>query len=258
MLAYKEKQIISESTHWYNADGSACELVKGKNGADRAPNLKDARLLHLYPSVTGINKVMANPTLNSWLVRNAIQAAINMVDVGVKDIDAIQSEAAKKSEKSALRGAEMHKWIERFILKEDISPADDPSKYACENIVSSLKEIGVELEELDVEVSFCITELGYGGRIDAKKKDNSIFIDWKTSEKPRDFVYESEQRQGSAYIRAFDLGFNTRFFDVIIHQSTGTVKVVETTPKELERAYKVFTYLKEIWFLDREYDPRKS
>jgi hypothetical protein len=72
------KDFASESTHWYQKDGTPAYTIVGKNGKERATTLRDARTLELVPSVTTILSVLAKPGLENWKQNQILMAALTM------------------------------------------------------------------------------------------------------------------------------------------------------------------------------------
>lgn len=67
------------ASHWYFPDGSPLHEVERADGKGTRPtNLRDARKLGLYPSVTNILSVLAKPGLNAWKQEQAILAALTL------------------------------------------------------------------------------------------------------------------------------------------------------------------------------------
>ena len=64
------------SAHWYTADGIAAHRQPKKSGeGDRPTDIRDARRLGLFPSVTSILGTMAKPQLDSWKLDQVAYAA---------------------------------------------------------------------------------------------------------------------------------------------------------------------------------------
>src|SRR5437899_9132650 len=66
------KRIATEGGRFYYPTGEPCDLVRGANGKDRPPTVKDARKLKLLPSVTTIARQVYKFELENWKLDKAI------------------------------------------------------------------------------------------------------------------------------------------------------------------------------------------
>jgi hypothetical protein len=65
------------SSHWYFPDGTPLHDVPRADGKGTRPtSLRDARKLGLFPSVTNVLGVIANPGLSAWKMEQAILSAL--------------------------------------------------------------------------------------------------------------------------------------------------------------------------------------
>jgi len=109
-------------THWYKKDGTTAY------GA----TLKEAREMGYLPSVTTIDKVIANEGLEQWKIRQAVMAALtlerdywyeysdNMLKVQLCESDSdyitrILDDSRQQARKAAKLGSVIHKLAERYI-----------------------------------------------------------------------------------------------------------------------------------------------
>jgi len=97
------------SSHWYRKDGVTAY------GA----SLKEAREMGYLPSVTTIDKVIANEGLEQWKIRQGILAALTMPkDDSESDADYIArilDDSRQQAKKAAKLGSVIHKLAERYI-----------------------------------------------------------------------------------------------------------------------------------------------
>ena len=96
------------SSHWYTKDG---QTAYG--------DLKEAREMGYLPSVTTIDKVIANEGLEQWKIRQGILAALTMPkDDSEPDTDYIArilDDSRQQAKKAAKLGSVIHKLAERYI-----------------------------------------------------------------------------------------------------------------------------------------------
>ena len=62
-----KRELNGDGGHWYYPDGRSLHTVPKKDGTgERNTTKADARKLGLFPSVTAITKIVANPSLDRW------------------------------------------------------------------------------------------------------------------------------------------------------------------------------------------------
>lgn len=97
------------ASHWYKKDGTTAY------GA----SLKEAREMGYLPSITTIDKVIANEGLEQWKVRQGILAALTMpINSDESDYDYINrilDDSRQQARKAAKLGSVIHKLAERYI-----------------------------------------------------------------------------------------------------------------------------------------------
>src|SRR5512139_409426 len=112
-----EKTYVAEAGHWYNAEGQPCYTLKGKNGKERNTTLRDARALHLVPSVTTILKEANKPALATWIQKQVLMAALTLTRNPDESDEAfiarIMEDSKQQAIKAAERGTQIHAWIQQ-------------------------------------------------------------------------------------------------------------------------------------------------
>jgi len=171
--------------HWYNAIGEACY------GA----NLKQARMFNYLPSVTTIDKVIANPGLDQWKLNSVIEATIANPFTGFDDdseyIAWIKKEAFKDSRQKMKLGTVVHHLAERYIKgkplfftgsRPDVWDIFKPLKDWIDiNLIAP--DTGLNSNE-GAEVILVKENLGYAGKADFKGRlttGQKVILDFKST-----------------------------------------------------------------------------
>lgn len=260
----------SESQHWYDLDGKPCYTVIGKNGAERNTTLRDARKLHLVPSVTGILNVSDKPALTNWKIDQALSHCINAPKHEFESDEAfiarIKTEAREKGMEAATIGTAIHDDLELGFKGKQ------PKKYndCFVEVKRQLDELFPD-EQWIAEASFA-TLKGYGGKIDLHSK-NGIFVDFKTKDggklekidkktgakvfkKPKDLAYDEHGMQLSAY--GAGLGFNEPVrVNVFIDREEPTKVMVYVWPDSHAHHLSMFNCLLSFWQHNKKYWPQE-
>lgn len=253
----------AESWHWYNEGGTPVWDVPSADGKSKInPTLREARKFGLLPGVTGVNKQLANPFLESWKQENAIKFAFaNPVKPGESLEDYIRRVswlADSVGRDAAEAGKLIHKDVEEFFL-EGTYPVAAASKRAVDTIAGWLKAEGYT--KFTPEASFGVRAKGYGGRVDllAQRDDESAAVlDFKTCDIVKIRTpYDSWGYQLAAYKSGLGLHPASRVISVPIDRGTGETKFMEWGEAEQESNLRIFQYTFELWCLRKNYDPRK-
>lgn len=129
----------NDSSHWYFDDGRPCYEMEKKDGSGMRPTtLADARKLNLLPSVTTILKVLAAPALQSWLIEQAVLAAMTTPRLAGEADDAFiqrvlhtERHQDQEAQKARDRGTEIHDGMEAMLqgkpVSDDLLPWIEPA-----------------------------------------------------------------------------------------------------------------------------------
>ena len=173
---------MNESGHWYDINGNAVFQVPNKSkGGMRNTTLKDAKSLHLFPSVTTIFKCMASPELDRWKQQQVLLASLTLPrtedESDEEYCSRIIKDAFKQVEDAADLGTQIHKALENHfqgeaydpVMEEYVSPV---KKWVEHNRVKFLKH----------ELRLVNPEVGYAGTTDALiEKDGVLHVlDYKS------------------------------------------------------------------------------
>ena len=252
------------SSHWYNADGKPNHTQKTKDGDERPTTLRDARKLHLIPSVTNILGVMSKDALTTWKVNQGILAALANPKTKEESEDAycrrISATSMEQVVEAADLGSRIHKAIEAYI-KDGEQPEGDMIPYV-DPVIKWLHKTGIRVTAS--EKILVNTRWGYAGTCDILfKYGNHGFgvLDFKTrktEEGKKVRSWESEPMQLAAYA-ATEYG-QDHLDDALI----ANVVISTTEPGRVEVVkhadpfdhFKAFLNCAALWRYLKGYDPR--
>ena len=260
----KGKQFAS--AHWYTGDGNpAHEQFRTDDRGTRPTTIKDAKSLHLYPSVTSILGVFAKPGLENWKIKQAIAAAGKTPRQENESTEywtqRVMDAAFAQVEAAADLGTDIHGALDLAIGGEPYDPKFAPYILPVAEWVNK------------TGITFTARELvlvnkaeGYAGRVDALftfGKRGLGIIDWKTRKtKPGEKVtpYDGQGMQLAAYAAAH---YGPAALPKVL---AANVFISSTEPGRLEickhdnlvELYETFLHACAIWRALKRYDPREQ
>ena len=247
--------------HWYT--------VLGEMRYDAG--LRDARRDHLLPSITTIDKVIANPGLDVYKQRQVLMSSLTMIR-GENESDddfirRVMDDSRQHARKASQLGSVVHKLIERYIMgkplffhgqREDVWKIFKPVRdWIDANIM--LLDYGF-MTNYGAEVVL-VNHLGYAGKADyygKLKNGRNVIIDWKTTFiKPGDIKKDGDLRKSKYYsswtrqlaaLKECNDSIDT-VMNVVISTNPETlgVWVKEWSEEETSKAFKVFLSAFYIW-----------
>jgi hypothetical protein len=244
------KDFASESGHWYAKDGTPAYTIVGKNGKERPTTLRDARTLELVPSVTTILSVLAKPGLENWKQNQILMAALTMPRVEGETeqeyIARIIRDSKEQGMKAAEEGTRIHGAIESFYTKKTNHP--DYDVYVSATVNAVYEKFGEQ--EWIAEKSFATS--AFGGKVDLASPE--VVLDFKSKEFTEDDLpkpYDENVIQLAAYRHGLAKPYTfptTRCANVFISRNVpGLVHIVEHDQEEIERGWRMFSYLLALW-----------
>lgn len=253
---------FEDGAHWYAVDGTPAYTRLTKDGKERKTTLRDARKENLVPSVTTVNKLIANEFLQRWKLENLLTAALTLPQNQDEDVQAFAQRVWQDSntivEGAMNFGTEMHDAIEirlrlgsqdGMVIRSEIAPHFE--------LVERWISTNVSIFD-DAEFSVVGKE-GYAGRVDAlveHKEHGPCLVDWKTQnvrKKPN--FYDTWVRQLAAYRHAAKL--KCRLLSVVISSNDPMDPVEKLWEEdECERALEVFLQTLRLWQLINKYKPK--
>ena len=249
---------IAESTHWYDKNGNPAYEVPyadPKKGM-RATTLRDARKLDLWPSVTTIQKMLAQPGLERWKQNQILLAALTLPSVEgetAKEFEArIWEDANEHGRQARERGTAIHAAVQSWYDSVFLRAAE--YQEIC-------KAAGVAIAERfgnpdwGCEESF-YHPLGYGGKVDI----NAIGYvgDFKTKEFDKDNLpkaYSENGMQLAAYREGLKMPDAVCFNCFISTNNPGLVHIHIWDEAEISDEWNVFRNLLEIWQIRNRHRP---
>lgn len=209
-MATAARVLRSESAHWYTKTGHPCfEIPKKGGGGNRAPNVKDAREMHLVPSVTGVLKVINKPNLNSWKEEQAVLAVLSTPRKPGEALDefvhrVLQKERVQEQEADKARklGSDIHDAIEKAMYNhawdQKLAPYVEP-------IIKWRMSIGNVIWAEQILVGN-----GYAGKADLLMESEQfqalMLTDFKTTGTLPKASYDEHRLQTAAYAAAVKRG----------------------------------------------------
>lgn len=242
----------SEAGHWYTPDGEPMYTIIGANGKERNTTLRDARKLHLVPSVTTILGVADKPGLTRWKVDQALMAALTLPKMEGESLDEFKRRADSDAKQQAIdaadEGTRIHAAVESHFLGEKFH--SDYAPHVSAAVDSLFAEFGGQAWR--PEKSFC-SPLGYGGKVDLHS--DSVVVDFKTKDfGPDDKVvaYDEQIMQLDAYRHGLGIPTATMANLYISRTHPGEVRlIVHDEGNHFER----FCCLLKYWQLSKNYNP---
>jgi len=246
-----------ESQHWYDREGRPCyEQATGKGGL-RPTDLRDARKLGLVPSVTTVLSVLAKPALTTWLVDQAILAALTLPRVEGETesayIQRIREDSKAQAKAAADEGTKIHDAIEAYFKGGYV-----PLKYAMhvEAVAWKLREVYPGVTDWIAEKSFAHS-MGYGGKVDLHSPSTGIVVDHKG--KDGDFsdgkkLAYDQHWQLAPYNRGLLLPPSECMNLFVSRTHPGKVAHHVWTQKDVDEGWRVFCAALETWKCLRRFD----
>lgn len=225
--------------HWYFSDGRKSHECERAYGSGLRPTtLRDARKLHLLPSVTGILKVLDKPGLNRWkneqvalVVATTQRLDGEAIDDFIERVLNTERQQDIEGQQAADLGTQIHKRIEKMLSAissgEQIFLQTEVDTYAHAAVDAIIRLGRVMLTETVVVGD------GYAGCVDAiiENDDCITVIDIKTTKSiPKDESFLEHKLQLGAYAAALGNTSNKRITTANVYVSTiesGVVKVIE-------------------------------
>lgn len=205
------------SSHWYFPNGEACHSVpmKSRKGEMRNTTLGDARKMGLYPSVTNIIGVLAQPQLEAWKIEQGILAALTLPVIEGESVDdrakRVVRDSMEQVDEARKRGHLCHKCIEDYLTTGLWEPHD-----SVEELMRPFKG-WVDGNVQNVVASECtLVGKGYAGRTDligyVKGISGRCILDFKTRKPSQGKLrtYDEDCLQLSAYKMAYNWGNVTK------------------------------------------------
>lgn len=255
MSELKVSAFTAESGHWYTRNGEPAYSVIGANGKERSTTLRDARKMNLVPSVTTVLNVAAKPALENWKMQQVLLAALTLPrrdsESETEYIDRIISDSKEQGRSAADAGTEIHASVQLFYEGKPRAEHKEYVKGCNEAIEKTFGKHSWICERAFAH------ELGFGGKVDMFARsqlnsDEGIVLDVKTKEftdPEKVSGYDEHMMQLAAY--RVGLGMpKARCANVFVSRNVpGLVKIIEWSPDNIVRGWKMFSRLLDFWQL---------
>lgn len=260
-------------SHWYHPDGTPMHEVERADGKGRRPtNLRDARKLGLYPSVTNVLAVLAKPGLDAWKQEKVVLAALTLPRrPGESESDFAERVVLSMTRQvgdAAELGSAVHRAIERYAQSGDLPENPDVARL----FEPARQWFDAEVTQVHtVEAAVSHPEWGYAGRVDLvatlRTTGRPTVIDFKTQKTRRDRkgnfapgFYEVWPLQLEAYRQALvavDPKLSGAETASVVIGSTEPVPVVTRVwdPLEAPARFRAFLAARQLWVFTRGYCP---
>lgn len=255
------KLFSPDAAHWYGRDGVACHTVPSLKGNPRPTTVRDARKLGLLPSVTNIIGVIAKPELTSWLLEQAVTAALTLPRHPGESEDAFAKRVVADSQttrdSAAEFGTAFHAGAEQVAHALAVD-AEHVAAAWLHHYFDWFRRNVVTLrwtEEVLVNLA-----MGYAGTADLlieHREHGPCLVDLKTMKvKPgaKPAPYKSWCYQLAAYRKA--LGRPVKCLNLIVNSNEPSEPVEHLwTDDELETGWQAFEAAHRLWVIEKGYDP---
>ena len=246
---------FSQSGHWYT-------VTDGTIASAHDLDLRSAREVNAYPSITTVLKERANGALDTWKQDQLFQAMVAHPYKG-DDLENykkfISDLASKKGTDAADFGTRLHDALDIFpqmTIDQDLAPYIEAFAPAYHDMVS---------ERVSSEIMLADQDVGVAGRTDlvaVTKEHGLAIIDYKTSKfrNGKASFWDSYKIQLAFYAKCYQKQFGLKKPPRIINCGINSEQPMMPqwkvyTVDEQEQAYKEFLCIAYLWFSTKKYWP---
>ncbi len=245
----------SEAGHWYDITGKPVYEVVAKNGQPRPTTLRDARMLNLCPSVTGIIRCAAAPGLERWKQEQTLLAALTLPrrqDEPESDwLERVRSDSQQQARDAAERGTAIHAAIQGHYEGKPVARDYWPHVHGA---AMAIKEaFGGTVWEAEKSFSH---PLGFGGKVDLNS--DAVVLDFKTKEfKPDDKLqtWDEHAMQLAAYREGLMVPDARGVICYVSAAVPGLARVMLLGEDQLLQGWSMFKALLSYWQAKNRYRP---
>ena len=246
---------FAQSGHWYT-------VTDGTIASAHDLDLRSAREVNAYPSITTVLKERANGALDTWKQDQLFQAMVAHPYKG-DDLENykkfISDLASKKGTDAADFGTRLHDALDIFpqmTIDQDLAPYIEAFAPAYHDMVS---------ERVSSEIMLADEDVGVAGRTDlvaVTKEHGLAIIDYKTSKfrNGKASFLDSYKIQLAFYAKCYQKQFGLKKPPRIINCGINSEQPMMPqwkvyTVEEQEQAYKEFLCIAYLWFSTKKYWP---
>lgn len=246
---------FAQSGHWYT-------VTDGTIASAHDLDLRSAREVNAYPSITTVLKERANGALDTWKQDQLFQAMVAHPYKG-DDLENykkfISDLASKKGTDAADFGTRLHDALDIFpqmTIDQDLALYIEAFAPAYHDMVS---------ERVSSEIMLADQDVGVAGRTDlvaVTKEHGLAIIDYKTSKfrNGKASFWDSYKIQLAFYAKCYQKQFGLKKPPRIINCGINSEQPMMPqwkvyTVEEQEQAYKEFLCIAYLWFSTKKYWP---
>jgi len=230
--------------HWYTTEGHPCHYIDGRD-----TTLRDARKLHLQPSVTTILDTLNKPGLNRYRENQAYLAMATLPEVENESIDdrinRARLDAMQHMLQARNKGLDIHTACEKLFKGETVSDyviQANAAQRALQEAYGDRKWVS--------EVTFS-HPLGFGGMVDLHCE--GLVVDFKSKEfdeSAKRLWWPEHAIQLSAYRKGLEL--DAKMVNVYVSTTVpGLVRIHEWDEGDW---WDIFEHALVIWKLLKGYE----
>ena len=248
---------FASSSHWYRIDDAG--VIHPCHDFD----LRKARKVKAFPSITTILKERANPMLETWKQNQIFDAVTNNPRTETETEEDYKKRivelSAKKGSDAADFGTRLHDALDSFpqmTIDSELRPYIDAFAPSYQKMVK---------HRICSEIMLADPELGVAGRTDLVAETYEYgpsIIDYKTSKfkRGKPSFWDSHRIQLSFYAKTYQKMMGLREPPVIINCGLNSEEPTEPvwkvwTPKEQADGYAEFLAIAFLWFASKDYWP---
>ncbi len=256
--------LASESAHWYDKHGNPVYEVPYADPSKgmRPTMLSDARKLNLFPSVTKVCKMAAQPGLEIWKATQILEASLTLPIQQGETVDnyalRVVEDSKAQSQKAMDKGKALHAAIEGYIVNGWSPPQWNRH---CRKIDDALEQYGIEIRQGKPEHSFASPSMGYGGKIDWH--NDKYVLDFKTKDKLTEIVkgkikdkklaWPENVEQLAAYAVGVGLWNEPALINVYVGVDDMEIRIHEWSAEDSRNGWEVFKALLKVWQIRNNY-----
>ena len=264
---------MSDGMHWYDKDGTPRHQVPNAKGDGlRNTTITDAKKRGLFPSVSGITKMLSAPGLEIYKMREvAKQCYLSPPYAGEEMDEYISSmlEKGKDDSKQAMdAGTTIHKAMEQWLTSgtyDEVTVQVNGETKAVGDFVIPAVEALKGWEFVATEKVLVNQPEGYAGTTDLIAKGphgQRAIIDFKSKRtKPGKKIepLESHRMQLAAYSQAYWQGQGNFWANLYISTTEpGRVQLLSYTADDMAASWRAFLCCRDLWIYSTGYDPRTT
>lgn len=253
---------------WYTKEGEPLWEIKAKTTSGMRPvTLRDARQLHLLPSVTTVLQVIAKPQLEAWKITQGIVSALTLPRLENEPLEAFAKRVVKDSEEEVSEAADfgstIHHAIEAHLTGDCQALQQLPPDCIpyLNYFIKWQEQVNLLAEAKELIVVNMLH--GYAGQLDfvgSMTGHDRCVIDFKTQKvrNGKAEFYDEWVMQLAAYAHAYMMQFNINDWPALV---SVVINSIEPSPIQVKvwdepgRHIGAFLQALNIWKYLKNYDP---